>query len=342
VLGEPGVKTVNVWLLEIPPPGVGVETVTWSIPAAVRLAAGTTDAIPLVPMKIEAGRVAPFHCTTEHGNKLLPFTVSGTGGPVNASAAAFDGEIELMIGAGRFVPAGSAVTGNLREFEFVPGPPPETVMAAAAAPVLRNAVSAAVIAALSCVGLRKVVGRGEPFQLTTRPFAKPVPVTVRVRPVGLQNGVPFDDVVDADSDVTVGSAIGNATELEIFVLDAGVATATWADPTEAISEAGMVALSCAELVSVGPTYVVGNCDVTLPLVHCTTEQGRRLVPVTVKLAAAVPAVALVGEIVVIVGAGSDAAEIVKASVFETAPELDTSTFTVPAEATSEAGMMAVS
>jgi len=223
----------------VPPPGVGVATLTWSVPTAVRLAAGITDAIPLLPMKIEVGRDAPFHCTTEHGDKLLPFTVSGTGGPVKASTAALDGEMELMEGEGRFVPAGSAVTGNLREFEFVPGPLPDTVTAT----VPRKAVSAAVIAAVICVELKKVVGRGEPFQLTTRPFAKPVPVTVRVNPVGLQYGV----LLDAESEVRAGRTIGNETVLDVFALDAGVATATWAVPTAAIFAAGSAARSWAEL-----------------------------------------------------------------------------------------------
>lgn len=65
-------------------------------------------------------------------------------------------------------------------------------------------------------------------------------------------------------------------------------------------------------------------------------------PVTVKVSAAVPAVAVVGEMVAIVGAGSDEAEIVKGRAFERAPELDTSTFTVLAEAISERGIVAVS
>jgi hypothetical protein len=82
--------------------------------------------------------------------------------------------------------------------------------------------------------------------------------------------------------------------------------------------------------------------VTPPLVHATTEQGRRFVPVTVKVAAAVPAVAVAGEIAVIVGAGSDAVEIVKGKVFERAPELDTSIFTVAADTMSEIGTVAMS
>ncbi len=165
-------------------------------------------------------------------------------------------------------------------------------MATAAAPVARNAVSAGVIAAVSCVALTRVVERGKPFQLTTSPFVKPVPFTVSVSPVWLQYGV----VVDAESDVSVGERmIGNETELEVLVLDAGVATATWAVPTEAISAAGSVALSWAGLVGVALTYVVARGVATLPFVHCTVEQGRRFVPVTVKVAAGVPAVAVVGE-----------------------------------------------
>ncbi len=222
-------------------------TATWFIPAAVILAAGITDVIPLVPMNIDVGSEAPFHCTTEHGDKLLPFTVSGTGGPVKVSIAAFVGEIELMTGVGRLAPVGSAVRGNLREFEFVPVPP-DTVMATAAAPVPRKAVFAPVITAVSCVALTRVVWRGEPFQLTTSPFAKPVPFTVRVRPVGLQYGVLFDEVVDAESDVIVGRTIENETTLDVFALNAGVATATWTVPTEAIFAAGTVAVSWAGLV----------------------------------------------------------------------------------------------
>jgi hypothetical protein len=88
--------------------------------------------------------------------------------------------------------------------------------------------------------------------------------------------------------------------------------------------------------------VVASGVVTLLFVHCTTEQGRRFVPVTVNVVVPVPAVADAGEIALIVGAGSDEGEIVKGKAFERAPELDTSIFTVPAEAISETGMMAVS
>jgi hypothetical protein len=175
---------VNVSLLEDAIPGV--DTVTRSDTVVVISVAGMNEAIPPAPMKMDVGRGAPFHCTVEHGDKLLPFTVSATGGPVRASTAALVGEIELRAGAGRDVPVGKAVTENGMEFEFVAGLPPETVMATAAAPVARNAVSAAEIAALSWVALTRVVGRGEPFQLTTSPLANPVPFTVRTNPDWLQ------------------------------------------------------------------------------------------------------------------------------------------------------------
>jgi hypothetical protein len=220
--------------------------------------------------------------------------------------------------------------------------PPETVIATPCGLVARKAVSAAVIAAVSCVALTKVVGRGEPFQLTTRPLAKPVPVTVSVRPDKLQKGVLFAKVVDADSAVTVGSTIGKATTLDLFALAAGLATAICAVPTAAISADGTVAISCAGFACVAATNVVGNCVVVPPLVHCTTEHGRMFVPVTVNVAPADPAVADAGNTVEIVGTASDPEEIVKGKVFERTPPLDTPMFTAPADAISEAGMIAES
>ena len=198
---------------------------TWSVPAAVKLAAGITDAIPLGPMNMVVGRGLPFHCTTEQDDKALPFAVIATGGPVGVSTAALFGEIELRMGRESGVVLDSCVNENLRAFELVPGPP-DTVTATAAAPVPRKAVSAAVITAVSCVVLIRVVGRGEPFQLTTSPSAKPVPFTVRVMAVGLQYGVLFIPVVDAESDVTLARTIWNETAADTFVLNRGLATAT--------------------------------------------------------------------------------------------------------------------
>lgn len=70
-------------------------------------------------------------------------------------------------------------------------------------------------------------------------------------------------------------------------------------------------------------YVVANCVVPALFVHCTTEQGRMLLPATVRVNAAVPAVAVAGETDAIVGAGGEDPEIVKGELFERAPKLDT-------------------
>ena len=109
------------------------------------------------------------------------------------------------------------------------------------------------IVAVSCVALTKVVGRGEPFQLTASPGANPVPLTVKVRPAGLQYGVLFAEVVDAESDVMVGSTIWYVTATDVFALDAGEATAICAVPTEAISAAGTVAINWAGVACVALT-----------------------------------------------------------------------------------------
>jgi hypothetical protein len=204
-------------------------------------------------------------------------------------------------------------------------------------------VSAAVIAAVSCVALTRVVSRGEPFQLTTSPFAKPVPFTVSVIPAALQYGVLFEPVVDAESDVMVGKTIGNETELDVLALDTGVATATWAVPTAAMSAAGTGALSCAALVCVAPKNVLASgVVVPAPFVHCTTEHGSKFVPVTINVAPAAPAVAVEGEIEAIVGAGGDEAATEKGDAFERTPLLDTSMLTFPGDAINEAGTTAVS
>jgi len=131
----------------------------------------------------------------------------------------------------------------------------------------------------------------------------------------------------------VGATIENEIALEVPPAGAGLNTVTGTVPTEAISAAVIPAWSCVAL-----TYEVTRA---LPF-HCTIEQGRKFPPVTLNANATVPAVALNGEMDAIVGAGSDEAEIVKEAEAELTPELDTVIDAVPAEAISEAGMLAVS
>ena len=95
------------------------------------------------------------------------------------------------------------------------------------------------MAALSCVGLMKVVGRGEPLQFTTRPFTKFVPVTYKVKPAAPQYGVEIDGCVgDADRFVMVGARIEKVSGgLDVPPPGVGVKTVTGTDAAAAVSAA---------------------------------------------------------------------------------------------------------
>ena len=332
-----GLKTVNVSAFDVPPPppSVRVNTVT-GIGAALAISAAEIAAFTPAGLANVVVRGLPFHWTTEHGTKLPPPALLASTPSKNAAdpAAALGGKRAVMTGFGNGVVEGAMVKGEDAEakegiVEL------DTVTAAGPG----KAVSVAEIAAVSCVALTKVVWRGDPFQFTTSPFAtKFVPFTVRVMPAGLQAGVVFDDDVDPESDVMVGRTIGNAIAFDRFALDAGFATATRTVSTVAILAAVTVALSW-----VGLTNVVASCVRLLLLsTHCTLEQGRKLLPVTLKENPTVPAVAPTGEMDAITAAGSDEAETVKGTEFEGTPKLDTVIDAAPAEVISEAGMEAVS
>lgn len=332
-----GLNTVNVSAFDVPPPppSVSVNTVTGTIAADATSAAEMAAFSPVGPSKVVV-RGLPFHWTTEHGTKLPPLALLASTPRMNAAdpAATLGGKSVAIAGVGSGVVDGATVKGEDREdndgiVEL------DTVMVADPG----KAVSVAEIAAVNCVALTKVVWRGEPFQFTTSPFGtKLVPFTVNVMPAGLQAGVVFDMLEGAESEVMVGRTIGNEMVLEVFALDGGLATATFTVSTEVIFAAVTPAVSC-----VGLTNVVASCVTLLLLsVHCTPEQGKKLLPVTLREKAAVPAVAPAGEMEVITAAGSDVAEIVKEAGAELTPELDTVIDAVPAEAVSEAGMTAVS
>jgi hypothetical protein len=62
-------------------------------------------------------------------------------------------------------------------------------------------------------------------------------------PSRLQAGVVFDVDVEAESDVIVGSTIGNAIAFEVFALAVGFATASWTVSTVVILAGATVAVS---------------------------------------------------------------------------------------------------
>src|SRR5258706_166250 len=65
---------VNILTLEVPPPGVGLNTVRLTPPTEAISAPGIV-AVNCVALINVVGRVWPFHCTTEPLMKLLPLTV---------------------------------------------------------------------------------------------------------------------------------------------------------------------------------------------------------------------------------------------------------------------------
>jgi hypothetical protein len=66
---------VKLWALEVPPPGVVLNTVTWAVPTAA-ISPASIVAVNWVEDTYVVVRFAPFHRTTELGMKPLPLTVS--------------------------------------------------------------------------------------------------------------------------------------------------------------------------------------------------------------------------------------------------------------------------
>ena len=87
---------VNVSAPDVPPPGVGVNTVTEAVPAVAMSPAGTA-AVNCVALPKVVTNAAPFHCTTELLTKFVPVTVSVKPAP---PAVAEEGDSEEAVGTG--------------------------------------------------------------------------------------------------------------------------------------------------------------------------------------------------------------------------------------------------
>jgi hypothetical protein len=102
--------TLNVTLFDVPPPGVGVKTVTGTERAEARSAA-VMAAVSCVVLTTVVVRSAPFQRTTEDVTNPLPFTVSGSAA---LPAAAVAGERLPITGTGAGASGGSTrVLSNL-------------------------------------------------------------------------------------------------------------------------------------------------------------------------------------------------------------------------------------
>ena len=159
---------MNVSEFDVPPPGVGFTTVIAAVPE-LAMSAAVIAAVNEVALTNVVVRGLPFHCAVDPFMKLVPVSVSVNAAP---PAPVNVGEIEVSVGTGF-----GAVIVNVSAFDVVPvgnpcgrmlvgfAPPPRFTVGVntctEAAPAV--AISAAVIAAVNCVELTKVVVRLLPF-----------------------------------------------------------------------------------------------------------------------------------------------------------------------------------
>ena len=226
-------------------------------------------------------RAAPFQFTADELRKPVPLTVRLKAAPP-----------EVALEGDRVVIAGTGLGALMVNDDAVEVPPPGAGLNTVTWAVAALAMSAAVIAAVNWVALTYVVVRAEPLQLTTEPLAKPVPLTVRVK------AAPPAVALEGERLVRVGTGLDalmvKAEAVEVPPPGVGLKTVTWAVPAVAMSVDVIAAVSCEAL-----TYVVDRAD---PF-QFTTEAFSKPEPLTVRLKAAPPEVALEGDRVVMVGTG---------------------------------------
>ena len=191
------------------------------------------------------------------------------------------------------------------------------------------AMSAAVMAAFKVVLETNVVACAEPFHSTVEDEMKLLPDTIRVKaapPMMAEPGV--NEVIPG----TAGVIVNVRTE-EVPPPGEGLTTVTLAVPVEVTSPAVMAAFKL-----VLETKVVERA---LPF-HWTVEVGKKFVPVTVNVNAALPATTEVGLTVVRVGEGLSTVNVCAPDVPPPGAGVETVTLTVPVVAMSAVVICAVS
>jgi uncharacterized membrane protein YedE/YeeE len=306
---------VKVTPAEVPPPGAGFVTVTDGVPAAA-ISPAVIAAVSCVELTNVVVRAAPLKLTTDAASKFVPLTVNVNAAP---PAVALVGESVVIVGAGLF-------TVKLTAAEV---PPPGAAFTTVTGNVPAVAISAAVIAAVTCVALTNVVVAAVPLNFTVDPFMNPVPFTVNV------NAAPPAFALVGESVVIVGAGLSTVkfTAVEVPPPGVGFVTVTGNVPAVAISAAVIAAVTSVALTNVVVTAVPLNFTLA-PLTNP--------VPVTAKVNAAPPAFALVGESVVIVGAGLLIVNVKFPEVPPPGVGLLTATFAVPAVEIADDRIVAVS
>jgi hypothetical protein len=210
VVAGTGLLMVKVCAAEVPPPGVGLKTVTKALPPVVMSAAGTV-ACSCVAVWETITRLLPFHRTWEDETKLEPVTVSVKAGP---NAMVLVGESGgVMTGAGL-----SMV--NVCALEV---PPPGVGLKTVTEAVPPFAMSEAGTVACSCVAVWETIARLLPFHITWEDGIKLEPVTVSVKAA-----VPAMALAGDSGDVVAGTGLSTQNEIgeEVPPPGAGVNTVT--------------------------------------------------------------------------------------------------------------------
>ena len=256
-----GLSTVKVNVPEVPPPGVGLETVTMFVPPVAMSAAVIAACKVVLETKVVV-RAPAFHCTIEEDTKFVPVTVSVNAAPLATTELGFK---DAIVGAGLLIVKVNAAV----------APPPGPGVEAVTIAVPPVEISAAVIAACKLVLETNVVVRAAPFHCTVEENTKLVPVTVSV------NAAPPATVEFGPKDAIVGAGL-LIVKINAAVVPPpgpGVETETCAVPAAAMSAAVMAACK-----------VVLDTKVVVRAVpfHCTTDEDRKLAPVTVSVNAAPP------------------------------------------------------
>ena len=218
--------------------------------------------------------------TTELERNPVPFTVSVNPAP---PARPLVGESVVTVGNGLLIV-------NVAAADV---PPPGAGFVTVIETVPAVAISAAVIAAVTCPPLTKVVVRGEPLKFTTDVEIRFVPFTIR------ENAAPPAVAEFGTNEVIVGTGFAAAPILKLTEFDVpppgvGFVTVTAGVPTVVTSPAKIAAVTCVALTNV---VVLG-----LPP-KFTAEVFKKFVPFTVRVNAPEPAVTPVGKSVVTVGTG---------------------------------------
>ena len=181
---------------DVPPPGAGFNTVTCAVPA-VATSAAAMDAVRRVALTKLVLRLAPFQRTVEPAMKFEPSTVRVK--PA-LPAVALAGAIEDSSGNGLLASGAVALIANVSTVEL---PPPGAGLKTDTWAGPAAAMSPAVMAAVNCVLLTKLVGRSAPFQRTVDALEKLPPLTVR------ENAAPPAAALVGASDDKVGTALVN-------------------------------------------------------------------------------------------------------------------------------------